>query len=142
MLAALGAALPAAHAQRASGSLGVAATILPAIPAHAARLITLDVERDGILRLAMAPPRVGSVTQIVMTTISSSANGFVPLKQEPMLVETMPRRGSRELEPRQADGGDPVMRFELDVGRRGAVPPAFDTRDVTVRISYLVVPGT
>ena len=130
-----------ASAQRTHGSLGVAATILPAVPTHAARLISMNVERDGIVRLETAPPRIGSVTQIVMCTVSSSANGFVPVEHAPILVEML-RGDSPGRAPLQSGRRAPQVRFDLDVAPSGAVAPDSSTRDVTLRIDYLVVPGT
>jgi hypothetical protein len=141
MLAALAAAGPA-HAQRVSGSLGVTATILPPIPKQAARLLAVDVERSGIVRLETAPPRVGHVTQIVMSTMSSSTNGFVPVEHAPVLVASAPRAGSLAHEAGRPDAEDPRMRFELNVGRLGAASPTPSAQDITVLISYLIVPGT
>lgn len=142
MLAALAAAPPAAHAQHVNGSLSVAATILPPIPAHAARLITLDAHRSGIVRLETAPPRIGSSSQLVVCTMASSATAPASVEEGPPRVETVQRCGSLELAPSRLGGGEPRMRFELDLGRTVVSSPGSGMREVTVRVDYLIVPGT
>jgi hypothetical protein len=142
MLAALAAARPAAHAQRANGSLSVAATILPATPAHPARVIALEAGRSGTVRLETAPPRVGASSQLVLCTAASSATASVPVDEGPMLAETVQRCGSLELAPSRLGGGEPRMRFELDLRRTGVSSRGSGTREVTVRVDFLIVPGT
>ena len=142
MVAALVAPRPAAHAQHVNGSLSVAATILPASPAHPARLIAFDARRNGIARLETAPPRIGTSAQLVTCTMTRSESAPGPVDQGPLLVKTVQRCGSLQLGPSRQGSGGSRMRIELDLGRSGTSSHGSGTRDVTVRIDYLVVPGT
>jgi hypothetical protein len=97
------------------------------------------VERKGVARLETTTPIAGAVSLIVMSTVASSANGFVPVAQPPALVEAAPRR-------EWAEGATPstevrASRWGYEV-RLGPTPTGPDSNDVAVRITYLIVPGT
>jgi hypothetical protein len=142
MFVTLATARPEAHAQHVSGALGVAATILPAIPSQAARVVTFDVGRGGTVRLETTAPSVGVVSQIVMYTVSSSANAAGRVEPTPMLVEGASRPGSPDRVPSRRETRDARMRVDLRLGDATDASPDSSGRDVSVRISYLVVPGT
>jgi hypothetical protein len=129
----------AAPAQRVSGSLGVSATVLPPVMMQPVELASFRVERDVIARLETTAPIAGAASLIIMSTVSSSANGFVPVAQPPERVRAMPRRewlasATRPTAPQAAR-----WRYEVDLG---SPPVGSGSPDVSVRISYLIVPGT
>jgi len=131
-----------ARAQSVNGAISVSATIMPPIPTHALRLIAFRVERDGIGRLETAAPVAGSVSQIVMWTVSSSANGFAPVEQAPMLIEAAPHGVSPAIGTLSGRTSMVRVHCEVDLGATDGAPPGSTSREVTVRISYLIVPGT
>jgi hypothetical protein len=135
MLAVLPVSRPTAHAQNVSGALAVSATILPPAPSTETRLTAFTVGRDGVARLETTAPVATSASQIVMWSVSSSTNGFVPVAQPPMRIQAA-RRGEPET-PTTAR-----LRFGIDLGDTSSAPTDSSTRDVTVRIQYLIVPGT
>lgn len=139
MLTTLAAAPSVALGQRANASLGVSATVLPPIIGRAAELISFRVERTGIARLETTTPIAGAVSLIVMSTVSSSANGFVPVAQSPALVEAAPRREWLEGAMRSTEARASRWGYEVPLGSTPAGP---DSTDVSVRITYLIVPGT
>ena len=127
-----------ALAQTVSGSLSVSATILPPVTTPAVKPLSFHVERDGTARLETTSPFAGAVSAIVMSTVASSANGFVPVAQRPVLVGATP--SSRQLEASAASAAAaPRWRYAIPLD---APADRTATRDVTVRITYLVVPGT
>ena len=135
MLAVLPVPRPAARAQNVNGSLAVSATILPPVPSTEARLTAFSVGRDGVARLETTAPIATSASQIVMWSVSSSTNGLVPVAQPPMRIQV-----ARRSEPEP-----PIttrLRFGIDLGETSSAPTDSSTRDVTVRIHYLIVPGT
>jgi hypothetical protein len=128
-----------APAQSVSGSLSVSATVLPPIMTPAVKPLSFRVERNGMARLETTPPFTGAVSAIVMSTIASSANGFIPVAQAPALVRAT--RGSALLEATReaADSVASRWRYEIPLD---APTGRTEPHDVTVRITYLVVPGT
>lgn len=142
MLTALAVAQPAAQAQYVNGSIAVSATILPPAPKQATRLIAFSVERSGIARLESTAPIPGAVSQIVMWTVSSSANGFVPVEQPPLRIYANPRPEAPELPASARASRAARLRYEVDLGGASSSPSESSPRDVTVRINYLIVPGT
>lgn len=126
-------------AQPISGALGVSLVVLPPASTQRVDVISFRVDRDGIARLETTAPIAGSVSAIVVSTVSSSANGFVPLEQSPALVSARRRREGDGALSGPADARAPGLRFEvaLDAGALHA-----GSHDVSVRITYLVVPGT
>jgi hypothetical protein len=116
--------------------LGVSATVLPPIIRQAVELVSFRVVRKGIARLETTTPIPGAVSLIVMSTVSSSANGFVPVAQSPALVEAAPRREWAEGATLSPDAQ--AARWGYDV----PTPVEPDSDDVSVRIHYIIVPGT
>ena len=141
MLMGLATAQPAAQAQGVNGAMAVSVTILPPIPTQATRLISFDMGRDGIGRLETTAPVARSVSQIVMWTVSSSANGFVPVEQAPMLIEATSLQDAQLATwPRESPSAR--LRYEVRLGGPAGPPGNSSSRDVTVRVSYVIVPGT
>lgn len=141
LLTVLPMARPTARAQNVNGSLAVSATILPPAPSQETRLTAFSVGRDGVARLETTASIAAPVSRIVMWSVSSSANGFVPVTQPPMRIQVTPRpepeastssRGTQEIR----------LRFGVDLGEIASAPTDSRARDVTVRIHYLIVPGT
>ena len=131
-------AVPAAAlAQRVSGVLGVSATVLPPIMTTAVNPFLLRLLPNGVARLETTAPFAGAVSLIVMSTVSSSANGFVPVAQPPFLVKPTPRK--ELLEGTSGSNEAPRWWYDVDLGPRQSRSEA---NDVTVRITYLIVPGT
>ena len=141
MLAVLVLARPAAHAQSVNGSLAVSATILPPVPKQETRLTAFSVGRDGKAQLETTAPVAGPVSQIVMWSVSSSANGFVPVEQPPIRIQ-----GAPATEPKASTSWRGMratrLRFGVDLGATQGSPVDSSSHDVTVRIHYLIVPGT
>jgi hypothetical protein len=119
--------------------LGVSATVLPPITTQPAAVISLRMERDGVARLETTTPVAGAVSLIVMRTVSSSANGFVPIAQAPALVKATPRSEWLEAATRSTDPRASRWCYEIELG---PAPARSESHDVVVRITYLVVPGT
>jgi hypothetical protein len=128
-----------AWAQRANGLLGVSATVLPPILTHGVELTSFRVERNGVALLETTTPAAGAVSLIVMSTVSSSANGFVPVAQAPALVRPTQRPERPDTPTRTIDSRASRWRYELELG---PVPSRSEPHDLSVRISYLIVPGT
>lgn len=134
-------ARPTARAQNAHGSLAVSATILPPAPNQETRLTAFSVGRDGVARLETTSSIAAPVSRIVMWSVASSANGFVPVAQPPMRIQATPRpksgapTSSRETQEMR-------LHFGVDLGETASAPTDSSRRDVTVRIHYLIVPGT
>jgi hypothetical protein len=139
MLTVPAAARPTARAQNVTGSLTVSATILPPVTREMTRLIAFDVARDGLAHVETTAPVAGPVSQIVMWSVSSSADGFVAVEQPPMLIEAAQRSAA----PAHPWSPQPArLRFVTDVGRTSSTSADASPRSVIVRIHYLVVPGT
>src|SRR5215207_8628510 len=83
-----------ARAQQMNGALGVALTVLPPVRTQAIELRAFRVDRDGIARLEMTAPVASAVSLLVMATIASSGDGFVPVAQAPVLIEATHHRDS------------------------------------------------
>jgi hypothetical protein len=128
-----------ALAQSVTGALTASATILPPITTPDVRPLSFRVQHDGIGRLETTSPFAGAVSAIVMSTVSTSANGFTPVPQPPALVSATPRNEQLEDSAESATGGAAPWRFELSLD---AAPDRSEPHDVTVRITYLIVPGT
>lgn len=141
ILAALALARPAAHAQNVHGSLSVSATILPPIARQETRLTAFSIARDGIAQLETTAPVAGSVSEIVMWSVSSSANGFVAVEQTPMLIGAA-HAPEPEAPPSLRGLRATRLRFGVNLGSNDGWPTDTSTRDVIVRIHYLIVPGT
>jgi hypothetical protein len=127
-----------ALAQSVSGALGVSATILPPDRSQAPRLVSVSLARNGIAHLETTPPVAGVASQIVMVTVSSPTNSFAPIVQAPTLVRARP-----DTEAASAAVVDTIRTRRLGYEVPFGHPPA-DTsaRAVSVRITYLIVPGT
>jgi len=130
---------PAAPAQGVSSAMAVSATVLPPIGTQTLRGVSFSVARNGIGRLEAPAPIAGAVSQIVMVTVSTSTNGFVPIAQAPVWVMATRRGNEFEITARSRDAPAPQVRYEIDLG---PAPLGSDPHDVSVRISYLIVPGT
>jgi len=127
-----------ALAQTVSGSLSVSATILPPVTTPPVKPLSFRVERDGTARLETTSPFAGAVSAIVMSTVASSANGFTPVPQRPALVSATPSREHLEASAASAVVA-PRWRYAIPLD---APADRTATHDVTVRITYLIVPGT
>ena len=126
-------------AQQVSGALGVSLTVLPPVSTQPVELSSFRVERNGIAQMETTAPVAGPVSVIVMSTVSSSANGFVPVARAPALVNARRRTEWLEATTRPTDSRVPGLRYEVDLSPR---PFRTESHDVSVRITYLVVPGT
>jgi hypothetical protein len=126
-------------AQSVSGAMAVSATVLPPDRSRAPQLISFSVARTGLARLETAAPMAGAVSQIVMVTISSPTNRFAPVRQAPTLVTAT--HGINRLGATMSSDTSAAQRraFEIDVGR---LTTAENQDTVSVRITYLIVPGT
>jgi hypothetical protein len=101
------------------------------------QLLSASVARTGIARLETAAPIAGAVSQIVMMTLSSPTNSFAPVAQAPTLVPAR-RRSAAVSAPGDPSPATRRRSYEVDVGWP---PVGANTRDVSVRVSYLVIPG-
>ena len=132
---------PAAHAQNVHGSLAVSATILPPAPKPETRVTAFSVGRDGVARLETRSSIDAPVSRIVMWSVSSSTNGYVPVMQPPMRIQAARRRESDDPSS-SGETREMRSRFGVDLGDIGRSPADSSARDVTVRLHYLIVPGT
>jgi hypothetical protein len=116
-------------AQRIDGSIGVSLTILPPAADQNVRVTDFLIDRDGVAVVRTTAPTDAHHSQVVMTRVTSSADGLVPARYVPALP----------CAARATECSGRERRYRVDVGRSadGAAP-----RDVRVRIEYLVVPGT
>lgn len=128
-----------AVAQSVSGTLSVSATILPPIMTPSADPISFRIERNGTARLETTPPTAGTVSLIVMSTVASSANGFIPVAQPPALVRAT--HGSQQVEATAGSTEHRASRWHYEIPL-GEPSDRSEPHDVTVRITYLIVPGT
>ena len=133
-------AMPAvAPAQSVSSGMAVSARILPPVDTRPPRLISVSVARTGLALLETAAPIAGGVSQIVMVTISSPTNSFAPVTQPAALVKATHRNWSGAGTAPSDTSATQRMGFVVDVGR----PPTDSApHAVSVRITYLIVPGT
>jgi hypothetical protein len=75
-----------------------------------------------------------------MVTISSPTNSFAPTVLAPTLVMATPGSNRLDAATREADAfPTPRLDYEVDVGRP---PVGSNPNAVSVRITYLIVPGT
>jgi hypothetical protein len=118
-----------AVAQRVGGSIGVSLTVLQPAGTRAVEVTRFSVARDGTASLRTTAPTTAPVSQLVMTRISSSANGFVSTMQAPALL-----RGDGA-----ADVAERELSYQLNVGRSSATGAP---RDVRLRVEFLTVAGT
>lgn len=122
------------HAQRAGGSIGVSVTILEPVATRAVEVTGFRLERDGRATLETTAPAAGRISQLVMARVWSSANGFQPAEEPPVLLG-----GDRGAEVAALDAGTQRMSHRVDVGRAA---PGAKAREVQLRFEYLVVAGT
>jgi hypothetical protein len=116
-------------AQHVGGSLGVSLTVLQPVGSRAMEVTGFHVGRDGTASLRTTAPTTAKVSQLVMTRVFSSANGFVAANQGPALLPPDHPPNAAEYE----------LSYQVDVGRsNGDAAP----RDVQVRIEVLTVAGT
>ncbi|HEX7978076.1 MAG TPA: hypothetical protein VF461_05700 [Gemmatimonadaceae bacterium] len=140
LICAMRAIAPAgALAQSVSGSISVSATVLPPIMMPAVKPVSFRVERNGVAQLETTPPYYGAVSAIVMSTVSSSANGFIPVARPPALVKATRGNALFEATRSAADSVASRWRYEIPLD---ATPGRTEPHDVIVRITYLIVPGT
>jgi hypothetical protein len=128
-----------ALAQTVSGAMTASATILPPITTPAVKPLSFRVERDGTARLETTTPFAGAVSAIVMSTVASSANGFTPIPQRPALVSATPDSELLDSSPESTVAATSRWRYEVPLD---ASPDRATPHDVTVHITYLIVPGT
>lgn len=141
MLAVLPIPRPTAHAQTVHGSMAVSATILPPAPRPETRLTAFSMGRDGVAQLETTSSLAAPVSRIVMWSVSSSTNGFVPVMQAPMRILAAPRRES-DAPMSSRETRELRLRFGVDLGDIGLSPTDSSARDVTVHIHCLIVPAT
>ena len=139
MLTALATAPASTEAQQVGGALGVSLTVLPPVSTSPVTLRSFRVDRDGIARFETTPPITGPASAIVMSTVSSSVSGFVPVAQPPALVRGTPRRLWRDGTTRTRDLRASPWRYEIELG---PAPERSTSHDVSVRLTHLIVPGT
>ena len=140
MLAVLFMSRPTAHAQNVHGSLAVSATILPPAPQPETRLSAFSIGRDGVAQLETTSSIAVPVSRIVMWSVASSTNGYVPVMQPPMRIQARRREPGASASSR--DSQQMRLRFGIGLDDIGLSPTDTATRDVTVRIHYLIVPAT
>lgn len=121
------------------GALGVSLTVLPPASTQPVALISFRVAGDGIARLETTAPIASSVSAIVMSTVSSSASGSVPLAQAPVLVNATHPGTSPEDTTRPHNSRAPQMRYQVELNPASAHA---QSHDVSMHITYLIVPGT
>jgi hypothetical protein len=141
LFAVLALAWPPAGAQNVNGSLAVFATILPPIERQETRLTAFRMARDGGAHVEMTGPVARSVSQIVMWTVATSPNGLVPVEQTPLLIEAA-REPAPESPMPSRDPRATRLRFDVGLGETSGAATDSSPRNVTVRIHYLIVPGT
>jgi hypothetical protein len=134
----LGTVPATARAQRVSGTLGVAATILPPDGSQAPQLVSVSLAPTGVARVETAPPIAGAVSQIVMVTVSSPTNSFAPIVHAPVLV-LAPSAANRSSATTSETSPARRKNYSVDLG---LPPDGSSTDSVSVRITYLIVPGT
>lgn len=139
ILVALATAPAITWAQHLGGALGVSLTVLPPASTQPVALLSFRVAGDGIARLETTAPIASSVSAIVMSSVSSSASGFVPLAQAPVLLNATHPRTPREDTTRLPNSRAPQMRYEVELEPAAAHA---QSHNVSLRITYLVVPGT
>lgn len=105
----------------------------------AVKPVSFRVERNGVAQLETTPPYYGAVSAIVMSTVSSSANGFIPVARPPALVKATRGNALFEATRSAADSVASRWRYEIPLD---ATPGRTEPHDVIVRITYLIVPGT
>src|SRR3954447_13780334 len=126
-----------AHAQRSNGSIGVSLEILQPVSTQAVRVLGFSVDPSGMATLRTTSPVHGSASQVVMSSIASSAANFESVQQRPALVRGELRTGD---ESGLSNADSPQLSYRVNVGH---VASAFaDARPVQLRIRYLAVAGT
>ena len=119
--------------------MSVSLTVLPPVRTQTVDVLSFRVARDGHTRLETTAPIAGPVSMIVMSTVSSSTNGFVPVVQPPVLMNATRRRGRFDAGALPHDAGAPRLRYDIEPG---PAPVRTESPDVSIRITYLVIPGT
>ena len=125
IIGATGSAASVGRTQQMIGTIGASLTILQPVASQPIRVTGFTVDRDGVARVEMTVPSSARTSQLVMTRVTTSATGFVPEPQPPMLV------------PRSS--ADSRVRCHVRVVRdlRAAY-----TRPLELRVEYLTVAGT
>ena len=118
-----------ASAQQVTGSIGVALTVLPPVAPQSVRITSLRIGRDGMATLRATVQTTSGASELVMTRLSSSADGLVSVRQLPVVAR---RPSATDLAAREVD-----YRIDVERAADGAAP-----RDVQLRLEYLVVAGT
>ena len=118
-----------AVAQRVGGAMDVSLTVLPSVATRAVKVTAFHIGRDGTASLRTTAPMAAQASQVVMSRISSSANGFMPVSRAPALL-----RGGRA-----AGAVERELSYQVDVGRAGS---GGAPRDIQLRIELLTVAGT
>jgi len=127
----------AAHAQRADGSIGVSLEILQPVSTQAVRVVGFSVDAAGMATLRTTSPVHGSASQVVMTSVASSATNFELVQQRPALV-----RGEQRTDESSAGSTaeSTQMSYVVNVGLVNN--EAANARPVQLQIRYLAVAGT
>jgi hypothetical protein len=134
------ATMPAtARAQSASGTLGVAATILPLDKSQAPQLVSVSLAPTGVARVQLAPPIAGAASQIVMVTVSSPTNSFAPIVHAPVLVLAPSAANSSGVTTTSETSPERRQDYSVDLG---LTQDGSSSDSIAVRITYLIVPGT
>ena len=118
--------------------MGVSLTVVPPVRTQSVDVISFRVARNGRTRLETTAPIAGPVSMIVMSTVSSSTNGFLPVAQAPALANATHRRERFDATPPH-DARVPRLRYDTELG---LAPVRSESRDVLIRITCLVIPGT
>jgi hypothetical protein len=119
--------------------MGVSLNVLPPVRTQPVDVISFSVARDGRIRLETTAPIAGPVSMIVMSTVSSSTNGFLRVVQASALLNATHRRGRFDARTPPHDPRAPRLRYDMELG---LAPVRSEPRDISIRITCLVIPGT
>jgi len=118
-----------ASAQRVSGSVDVALTVLPPVVPQSMTVTRFEVDRDGRATFRADFPTTSGASQLFVTRVSSSADGFAAVR----LVPEVMRRSSGTV----VGTRDVAYRIEVTRSADGDTP-----HDVHLRLECLVLGGT
>jgi len=118
-----------AAAQRVTGSLDVALTVLPPFAPRPVTVTRFRVGRDGMASLRADFPTTSGTSQLFVTRVSSTADRFVAVR----LLPDVARRSS------VTDRGEPEVAYRIEVAR---APDGGAPHDLRLRVECLVLAGT
>lgn len=123
------------HTQQVTGAIGVSLVILQPVASQPVRVTRFSLGSDGVVRLETTVPTSARTSQVVMTRVASSANGFASEPQLPTLVPP----SSTESRVRCH-----VRAFLIPSERSDSKDPhgAISSPPLELRVEYLTVAGT